>query len=431
MDRALTVYGRKLSLWPLVLLAGLVFLALLLLLMPQSEAFPLAVYVPLVLLLAAVLYRVGIHTVDPEFPPPVFWLAFVVRLISSTVYYWVVYGVYGRGDANEYYLQGQYVARLLSQFDFSILGSYTFGGQGTSNMVYLTGFLYTLLPPSMPGASLLFATLAFTGSVFFYRAFRVAFPQQRPHLYRIVTFFLPSLLFWPATLGKEAWTYFGSGLAAYGLAGFFQRSRPRALVWAVAGLLAVALVRPHFAILMIIAAGAATLLVYRPTSAGRTVAWLIALGLLIAVGVFLLPRASENVGLDAVSEPTLEAVTGHYEDLQERTSIGGSSFVPPAIVSLVGPVFAAATVLFRPFPWEAHNAQMMISAIESMAWLGLMIWQRRTLRNRLRSLTSQPFVAFALVYCVLLIVALGAIGNFGILVRQRVALLSFFWMLFA
>jgi hypothetical protein len=399
--------------------------------MPQEEVLPLAVYVPTVVLLAVLLYTLGIRTVDPEFAPALFWLAFLARLTSSALYYWVLSGVYGRGDANVYHRQGVYVAGFLSDLDFSIIGTHTVGGQGTSNMVYLTGFLYTLLPPSMPGASLLFATLAFTGSVFFYRAFRTTFPQQRPHLYRLVTFFLPSLLFWPSTLGKEAWTYLGSGLVAYGLAAFFRQVRFSSLVWAVSGLLVVAVVRPHFALLIIMAAGAANLLVYRPTSPGRAVAWLIALGLLVAAGVFLLPRASENVGLDAVSEPTLEAVTGYYEDLQQRTSTGGSSFVPPVILSFVGPVFAAATVLFRPFPWEAHNTQMMISAFESVAWLGLMIWQRRTLWNRLRSLTSQPFVAFALLYCVLLIVALGAIGNFGILVRQRVALLSFFWMLFA
>jgi hypothetical protein len=54
----------------------------------------------------------------------------------------------------------------------------------------------------------------------------------------------------------------------------------------------------------------------------------------------------------------------------------------------------------------------------------------RFLVDKLRMVRTNPMVVFALAYSAILIVALTVAGNFGIIARQRVAVLPFVWMLF-
>ena len=43
-------------------------------------------------------------------------------------------------------------------------------------------------------------------------------PEGRARTYGWLVFFFPSLLYWPSSIGKEAWICFGLGLASYGVA---------------------------------------------------------------------------------------------------------------------------------------------------------------------------------------------------------------------
>ena len=63
---------------------------------------------------------------------------------------------------------------------------------------------------------------------------------------RYLFFFIPSLLFWPSGIGKEAWMMFGLGLAAYGVAKVLRVARGEAS-WLSTGLWLAGLVRPHVA----------------------------------------------------------------------------------------------------------------------------------------------------------------------------------------
>ena len=99
-----------------------------------------------------------------------------------------------------------------------------------------------------------FSALAFAGSVFFYRAFIIAFPETRPNLYRLLIFFLPSILFWPSSLGKDAWVFFGSGFVAYGLTSTVRSRLFSGLLTATLGLLLISVARPHIALAMVFSA---------------------------------------------------------------------------------------------------------------------------------------------------------------------------------
>jgi len=89
------------------------------------------------------------------------------------------------------------------------------------------------------------------------------------------------------------------------------------------------------------------------------------------------------------------------------------------------------TILFRPFPFEVHNAQAAITALESSLLLCLTLARRRAIWHAVRHLRRWPYVAFILVYSGLFVVAFSSIANFGILARERTQLLPFFLVLLA
>jgi hypothetical protein len=420
---------RRTDFWPLVILSTILLAAILLAVIPGKDALPMLAYLPFLGILAGILYAKGIRSVDPDFPPSLFWLAFVWKLIGSVTYYWVLSTVYQGGDAESYHEYGQYVAQFLRRFDLSSLRGYSIGGQGSTNMVYLVGFLYSLLPPSLPAGGAAFATLSFAGSVLFYRAFRVVSPDSESGFYRLVVFFLPSLLFWPSVLGKEAWILFASGFVAYGLAEYARQSRLLGAVLTILGLLMVNMARPHFAAFMVLAIGVAYLLSFRTGSIRRLFAWLVGAGILIGLGFYLLQSAGEFLRLGDLSDVSGETLAEYYEFRQQFSSGGGSGYAPRTVLSPAGPIYAVVTVLFRPFPWEVNSFQTMASALESGLWLALIVFRRRVLWARLRSIRREPFVAFTLGYSIAMIMALTTMGNFGIIARQRVTFLPFLWVL--
>lgn len=412
---------------PLLLMGILAFAAALLLVIPDGEWLPVLLYLVLMTLAARLLYVSAIKPDDPAFPAALFWLAFVVKMLGATGRYWVLYGLYSGADASRYHADGKLLAQALSEAGFSALTGYAIPGSGTISVA--TGLLYSVLPSSLPAAYLFYATLGFGGSVFFYRAFRVAFPDAKPAFYTQIIFFLPSILFWPSSVGKESLVFFGSGIAAYGFAQYARRSRLWDLVVAGLGMGTIYLPRPHFAAFMLVAAGIGVLLFRRVDTARSLLATIVVAGLIVGFGLPLIRTGGEYIGIQwerGVWEET-EAV---FEYRQELATTGGSAFVPVDPFTLQGVVAAPVTILLRPFLWEVDNAQAMVSALESILWLGLFVARGRFLVANLRTVRTNPMVVFALVYSALLIVALTVAGNFGIIARQRVAVLPFVWMLF-
>ena len=91
------------------------------------------------------------------------------------------------------------------------------------------------------------------------------------------------------------------------------------------------------------------------------------------------------------------------------------------------------SVLFRPFPWEAGNAQALVAAAEggrcSMAIF--VVLAAAASCGCPGSSVRTPYVAFALAYTALFVLAFSSIGNFGLLTRQRTQVLPFVLVLLA
>ena len=394
---------------------------------PAGEWLAVYLYLAVAAALAVFLYQRGIKPVSPTFPASLFVLALVIKLLFSVFRFWTVVDLYGgAADAPAYHAEGILLAPYFRDFDLDILEWYTFRGEGSTRMAILTGVLYSVMPASMAGSFIFFAALAFAGSVLYYRAVRMASSDAAMSAYTIFVFFLPSVLFWPSSLGKDAWVFFCSGLVAWGWASFVRRSHLWGLIVVAAALLLINLVRPHIAAFMV-ASLAAAYVMYATRAVRSLVVWLLG-ALLLGVLVFYLVQS--GAAFLQLEELSIESVEGFYSEQQERTTIGGSRYSTVSVFTPTGFVLGLITAAVRPFPWETHNVQSLILSLETVAWLVFCWVQRRVFLSKLRSMRSDPFAAFAVIYSLITLLALTSIGNFGIIARQRVMVLPFLWMLF-
>jgi len=339
--------------------------------------------------------------------------AVVAKLVVGTLTrYAVVFGLYGGvADATGYHGAGRLIAASLRRGQLPLdLGD---GGEGTRAVNLITGLIYTVIGPTKLGGFLAFSTLAFIGLYLIYLGYRLAFPEGDYRRFAVLLFFLPTVVFWPSSLGKEAWMMFTLGIAVYGAARLFTH-RALGFTFLAAGLAGMAAVRPHFAVLAFLGAAAGYLL--RRSRPGRPVK---------AVGIVALVLAGLLVGTRLQSYFNLDDLSGSsvgqlLEQTEDKSGKGGSSFDAVGVGTnpLLLPV-GAFTVLFRPLPVEANNVQAFAASLEGAVLLAVFVMRRRSLAAAFRGSRRSPFLALALVYSALFIVGFSSIANFGILTRQR------------
>jgi hypothetical protein len=251
-------------------------------------------------------------------------------------------------------------------------------------------------------------------------------PDGDRRRYALLLFLWPTLVFWPSSISKDGWLLFTVGIASLGVARVLARSRGGYVLFIVGSLLA-SVVRPHVAILALVAFGLALLLSRRPphptrsTSSGiAKVAGFVAL---VAIGALLANQLGDFLEARDLS------VDSAIEQNTERTLQGGSAFEPANPQNPLGYAKATVTILFRPFPFEADGIEQLLTSFEAIALAGLCVVSWRRLASVPGRLRRDPYVAYALSMTLMLIFVLGTIGNFGILARQRSQVVPFFFVL--
>ena len=87
------------------------------------------------------------------------------------------------------------------------------------------------------------------------------------------------------------------------------------------------------------------------------------------------------------------------------------------------------TVLFDPLPINAHGASQLIAALENTL-IGVLIpisW--RNLRMLVRAAFARPYLMMSLIYSILFLYFFAALGNLGLITRERSLLFPFFLVL--
>jgi 4-amino-4-deoxy-L-arabinose transferase-like glycosyltransferase len=318
----------------------------------------------------------------------------------------------GVADVFLYFSSG---LRLLNKF--SLTGDWTFLRPfwGTNFIIMLTGWLAFLFGPAFQALMIIFATLSYCGQYLFYRAFCIAFPTRPHKTAALFMFFLPSIVFWTSTIGKDAVIFFFIGSCCYGYAKMARRADPVGLVTVLISLGGVMLVRPPIAGMLAISLSGAYFFSRNRRGLGGMAIKILGVPLLLLASVYFVAQARTFLDMTDIGQ-----TAGILRRVAKNNQIGGSAFGS----SLTYRLAAAPFLLFRPFLWEVRSPQAAIAGIEA---LGLMIftWRRRDrVRSSFRSWRDSGFVLFCWVYTLeFSLMFAGAMTNFGLLARQRVMLI--------
>lgn len=383
------------------------------------------VVVPLLVLVNLALIARVARSADEPWLLRLLVLALGAKLVGALTRYVVAYVVYGgAADAERY---NRYAA---DQYHLWRQGAFVWewgGRQGTQYMELITTAVYTVIGPSPLAAFVVFASLAFWGQYLLLGAFRVALPQGDLRRYAVLVMFLPSMLYWPSSIGKEAWLMLCVGITALGGARLFA-GRGGALALLVVGAVGTAMVRPHITVLLFAALFVAQL--FRPAGDPSTGLFKKAGGVLVLGGAAWL-LASQSAAFLGTDDLSWQAISETVDAAGSQASQGGSAFTAVPLASVWDLPVATLTVLFRPFPWEAGNAQMLVQGLEGLLLLALTVWAWPRLRRLPGALRRAPYVVFCGVFTSSFVWAFSGFGNFGILARQRVLVIPFFLVLLA
>jgi hypothetical protein len=340
----------------------------------------------------------------------------VLKLLGAMVRFRVSADIYGgQYDAGFYHDSASTVATTLSE-RFAWPGEFTFRGEGTTRLAYAIGWLYRLTGPRILTGYLVLAWLCFLGMLMFFRAAVNGISGLDQRRYAKFLFFLPSMLYWPSSLGKEAWMILWLGAAAYGASLILTRRITLGpLLVLVGGLLGAGWVRPHLAALTAAALAAAAVW---PTSGHASVRRGRFLKIVLMGGLFV--AAYIALG-SAFADRGVDSPSGVIGQAALQTAQGGSQFESAQISSPAKLVPGTLTVLFRPFPFEAASPVQLLTSLELFALMVVMLRGRHLPRIR-SAFTSSPYARFTVLYVGGFILAFSAVSNFGILARQRAQL---------
>ncbi|MEO1064391.1 MAG: hypothetical protein AAFZ07_23475 [Actinomycetota bacterium] len=391
----------------------------------RSEMFAGLIVAPVLILLTLPLAKAARAAVPSFDAGALIMLALGAKLIGVQARYYVIEGVYnGVGDSTGYDGWGRRLAPQFLDLDFTVeIGRPLLG---TGFLRYLSGLVYAVVGSHQFAAFLVFGFFAFLGLYLIFRALCLAVPEADHQRYGLLLFLWPSLIFWPASVGKESWMLLCIGIVAYGVARLLV-VRPGAFLLIGLGMGGIVLVRPHIAILL----GGAIVPAYflrRGRGAISLGPVTKVIGLLVLVAGFSLVAAQAE-RFFGFEDLTASSVGDALDRTESQTTTGGSAYEPVVVRNPLQYPWAVVTVLIRPFPTEASNGQMLFTSLEGFALIlliGLSLVRVGSIRSLMR---ERPYLVFALFYVAMFCFAFAAMGNFGILARQRVQVLPFLFVL--
>ena len=152
------------------------------------------------------------------------------------------------------------------------------------------------------------------------------------------------------------------------------------------------------------------------------------LAVLIGLGAVILAQTASFFNVDNLDQGSVEQVLDRTD---VQSSDGDAAFDSPRLSSPSEYPYAVVSVLFRPFPWEAGMPQALVAAAEGLVLMVLFAFSLRRLARISWYAVRTPYVAFALAYTAMFVLAFSAIGNFGLLTRQRTQVLPLVLVLLA
>lgn len=328
-------------------------------------------------------------------------------------------------DSPIYQREGIRIADALRSYDFLVDTGRSI--PGTGSVRYFTGVLNVLTGTTYIATFMIFVVLAFVGQVFFLFAIKPVLTTRQFQIAGLLIMFSPTMVYWPSSIGKESLALFGIGFALYGAGKVYDR-RWSGLVQLTWGVLVVGMIRPHVAMLLL-AALFVGLFARQAENKRRFAVHMVVLSLVVVGSMFTAGASARLFNLESFDG--VADVSAALDFAEARTSQDSAAFSAARVGSVTDYPKAAVTVLFRPFVWEATNAPSLVSAIEGTFLGALMIYSLSGFRRQFKVVVQQGQLLFAVGFTAVFVFVFAAIGNFGILSRQRAQVIPFVLLLIA
>jgi hypothetical protein len=346
----------------------------------------------------------------------------VLHLLAAPAQIFVVQHFYhGIADWNRYVHQGALLAPNFRRFDFTTQGADVRQIVNDGSVSIAAGLAMAIVGINELATFLVFSFLSFVGSIFFFRAFSLTFPGANHRRYALMVFFMPSLIFWTADISKESLMMLALGMIAFGAAKFLARKRG-GLILVIPGTFIGVYVRPN-ELLLIVAGFIVAMMI--PTAAAkksfsgiRRILSLIFLAALcylaVAVTVKYLHHGLNSNSLQTTN--TDNSATGFSGGIPYSSNF---AYYPRDIYE----------VLFNPLLFNAHGFGQRVAALENTVIVGLILISLRNLRMVPRAAFARPYVMLCAVYTFTFIYTFAALGNLGLIQRERTMMLPFLLVL--
>lgn len=357
------------------------------------------------------------------------WLAkwvlwgFLAKLVGAWGRHWMVVVLYGTGDSLRYHRVG---VELAQEWRSGTIPDLTgLGAFGTQVSESITGGLFAIFTPDLLGGFLMFSILAYLGQLMMYAAFRHWAEPHQLKPFAFLIFFLPSYMFWPSSIGKDAIVVLALGGAAYFAARVLEGFAIRWIPGLVISLGVLGLIRIHVAGLVVVGLTIAGVLARLPENVDpiARIRRFVFIGAGLGAALLVLTVFPDVFGVDLTGGDSVDAFAS---DVVRRTSEAGTVASGGAVAGPADIPGAIALVLFRPFAFEATELQHFFAAAETSLLLGLTIWKLPAILRNWRSWRRNGYVVFCSFYVLGFAIAFSVVRNLGIIARQRGQVLAFF-----
>jgi hypothetical protein len=380
---------------------------------------------------------------------PLLWLSFAAHAVAALAMIIVVRNVFEGGDMLAYHSVGSALADqfrsapsdtgslwldLLLQKPEPIPIRGVLPGSSTGSMQAIAAVFALACNDSLFASGLAIALGAFFAKASIFRILRRELPTLSARAVAIPCLLLPSVVFWSSGILKEPVAIIGMGATISGFYALAQSDwRPRNLLLAILGGIAISLTKPHI-LPPLGAAAAAWFVIRRQQAAGRvatTRALLVGGGLAVtvvfAIGIFFQRFAPDQLAEEVARMQEVGAQTAGGSQYSLISNPNASLATQLALVP-----WALLTALFRPALFEARTLLVGLNAVEVtvLTWLFLVAGFRHRVFGAIPKIATSPALAF----CALFVVGFGVgVGltttNLGTLSRYRTPMVPFFGVL--
>lgn len=408
----------------------------------------------IVIIVYAVAYVVRPWVTD-EVNRKFFFSALSVKVIGALAVGFIYQFYYHGGDTYNYHTHGsrhiweafwdspQAGLKLLLSDGQNEKGIYKYSSKipffrdASSYMVIRISAVFDLLTfSSYSATAVCFGAMSFVGGWMLF----LTFYHKREHLagwIALATLYVPSVFFWGSGLLKDTLTLSCLGVATYCIWQIVNSARLSILYLSIACLtlyiiytikIYILLCYLPAVILMISARGFALI-----RSFFLRMMILPFIALVVGASLFLIVQelGKKDARYNLWELGNTARITAYDIAFQTGRDAGSTYVLGELDGSFAGMIALAPSAinvsLFRPYLWEVRNPLMLMSALESLAFLLMSIFVLMKTRTGFISSLTEPDVLFCFLFSVIFAFAVGvSTYNFGTLSRYKIPLMPFY-----